>query len=267
MNRLVIAKGCVIDAADADVWSVSAGVLHGKGIFTTLAVVGSAPLLWEKHWQRLVDNAARTGIDVTEYSKAGIREALDEIISVNGLTDGRARITLVDESPASVWPFDHARKTSLFMITGGVRSKAEILRLTISPYRVNSHSPLAGVKSCNYLENVIAYEEANGRGFHEAIRLNERGHVTGGCMSNVFWSKGGELFTPSRATGCLQGTTREHVLENLECSEVEQEIDALNDAEVIFLTSAGVGIVSVGLFDAITFETCDHPMLGLWPPY
>jgi branched-subunit amino acid aminotransferase/4-amino-4-deoxychorismate lyase len=68
-------------------------------------------------------------------------------------------------------------------------------------------------------------------------------------MANLFWAKNGEMFTPSLNTGCLAGTTREYVLEGLECREVEVGIEALEAAEDIFLTSAGVGIVQVDEFN------------------
>jgi branched-subunit amino acid aminotransferase/4-amino-4-deoxychorismate lyase len=137
-------------------------------------------------------------------------------------------------------------------------------RITISPYPVNSRSPLAGVKSCNYLEQILAKDEAKKRGFDEAIRGNERGHVTSGCMANVFWLNGDRFYTPALSTGCLPGTTREFVLENLECEEVEAEIGDLETADAIFLTSAGLGIVAADQFDGRRLAGGDHPILQLW---
>ena len=88
----------------------------------------------------------------------------------------------------------------------------------------------------------------------EAVRVNERGLITGGCMSNIFWLKDEVLYTPSLATGCLAGTTREFVLENVECREVEVRIDEIEKSEAIFLTSAGVGIRQVNSFDGDTLH-------------
>src|SRR5205085_8323098 len=127
------------------------------------------------------------------------------------------------------------------------------IRLALSPHRLNSTSPLAGIKSCNYLENLFTLEEARARGFHEAVRLNERGEVASGCMSNIFWLTEKKLYTPELSTGCLPGTTREFVLENLECKEVSAGIDVLMDAESVFLTSAGLGIVKVSEIEGKKF--------------
>jgi branched-subunit amino acid aminotransferase/4-amino-4-deoxychorismate lyase len=112
---------------------------------------------------------------------------------------------------------------------------------------------------------LLAHEQAKVRGFDEAIRLNERGEVTSGCVSNVFWVKEGRLFTPALSTGCLAGTTREYVLENLECSEVEAGVAEIERADAIFLTSAGIGVVAVGEFHGRKPPETKHPILELIP--
>lgn len=245
--------------------SHSSAVLYGKGIFTTIAFYDGIPFCWEKHWKRLATSARKINLDFEEYSEKATNESFIELSRKSKLTNGRGRITLFDESKAKIWSFDSEPKTGLGITIAEMRPISADFRLTVSRYTVNSLSPLAGIKSCNYLEPIMSLDEAKGRGFHEAIRVNERGFVTSACMANVFWLKGGELFTPSLATGCLSGTTREFVLENIDCREVEVGVEALDDAEAIFLTSAGVGVVQVAEFEGKRFETADHPILHLLP--
>lgn len=237
--------------------------LYGKGIFTTIAIRGGEVLFWEKHWRRLGENAAKVHIDLAEHTEEATRSALDDAIATSGLADGRARITFVDDSPSEIWSDDRGHKITLSIIVAERRSIPQPFKLTVSPYRVNSSSPLAGVKSCNYLENVLALDEAKRRGFHEALRVNERGHITSGCMANVFWLKDDQLFTPALSTGCLAGTTRECVLDNIDCKEVEVPVDAVKDADAIFLTSAGIGIVQVTEFEDRVFSEFVHPITKL----
>ena len=244
---------------------VSADRLYGKGIFTTLAIFDGNPFVWEKHWRRLTDNAAKLAIDISEYDEESVANALAEIISKNQVATGRARITFSDESPSEVWDGGGETKVGLSIITAGPRSIPDNFKLSVSPHRVNTTSPLTGIKSCNYLEHLLAFDEGRSRGFDEAIRFNERGEITSTCMANVFWSKGEKLFTPSLKTGCLAGTTREFVLENLECEEVEAEIEALTEADGIFLTSAGIGIVEVAVFEGRQLGHRDHPICDLLP--
>lgn len=243
--------------------NLTAAALYGKGIFTTIAIRDGQPFLWDKHWQRLCNNAKTVGIDLSAYSEENTLDQLTKSIESDGIENGRARLTFFDESPSPIWPCESTAKTSLQIITGDMRHVQEEFRLTVSPFTLNSRSPLAGVKSCNYLENLLAFEEAKTRGFAEAVRVNERGDITACCMSNIFWLKEELLYTSTHATGCLPGTTREFVLENVECREVEVGTDELEKADAIFLSSAGLGITQVAEYEGNSMEASDHPILKL----
>jgi branched-subunit amino acid aminotransferase/4-amino-4-deoxychorismate lyase len=244
---------------------LSSAALYGKGIFTTISILRGQPFLWEKHWRRLTNDSAKLGIDMAEFLESKVRDAVEDLIHLKKLTNGRARITFFDSSSSKIWPFDSTAKTSLLIMTGDPRPVPVNFRLTESPYPVNSLSPLAGVKSCNYLENILALDEAKGHGFDEAVRVNERGEVTSGVMANVFWLRDDVLYTPSLKTGCLAGTSREFVLENLVAREVEATIDDLKAADAIFLTSAGLGVVQAAEFDSRSFNPTDHAVTRLLP--
>ena len=239
---------------------ISNAALYGKGVFTTIAVIDSAPFLWEKHWRRLTSHAAKLEIDISKFSEAEVFEALSLEIKSKNLKLGRARITVADESESELWSRGGQKKTSLSIITAERRPITSELSLTISPHRINTTSPLTGIKSCNYLDHLISYDEAKRRGFDEAIRLNERGEITSACMANVFWSKDGKLYTPSLRTGCLAGTTREFVLENIDCEEAVADLSELNNVEAIFLTSAGIMTTAVSKYNGIQLST-DHSKL------
>jgi branched-subunit amino acid aminotransferase/4-amino-4-deoxychorismate lyase len=235
----------------------SSATLYGKGVFTTIAVIDGTPSVWDKHWRRLIANAAKLEIDISDYNESEVFQELTQKIESRGLKEGRARITFSDESESEIWSHGGEKKTGLSIITAERRPISSEFSLTISPHRINTTSPLTGIKSCNYLEHLLAHREASSRGFDEAIRLNERNEVATGCMANIFWMKDGKVYTPSLSTGCLAGTTREFILENVECEEVEAGVDGLSDAESIFLTSAGIGIASVIDFEGKRLST-DH---------
>ncbi|MGQ0540273.1 MAG: aminotransferase class IV [Blastocatellia bacterium] len=266
VNRLMYLNGEIRDAANALVSPISASALYGKGIFTTIAIYNGKPFLWEKHWRRLSGSAAKIGIDVSEYGEQRVASALADLIEKNGLNNGRARITFFDESPGSIWGFDSGQKTSLLITTADFRPLPEHFKLTISPYRINTSSPLAGIKSCNYLEQLMSFDEAKSRSFDEAIRLNEHDEIASACMANVFWLKNEKLYTPSLKTGCLAGTTREQILENVDCEEVESGIEALQDADALYLSSAGIGIQRIGKFEERSLLQVEHPFTKLLFP-
>lgn len=263
MHKYVSINGHIAYAEDAFISTLSSAALFGKGIFTTVAIYDGKPFLWEKHWLRLETNAEKLKIDLADFSENATIQSLDELIQTNKVTNGRARISFLDESPSPIWSNDGEGKTTLSIIVAQRRPVPDPFRLTVSPYRVNSLSPLVGVKSCNYLEHLMALDEAKARVFDEAIRVNERGYVTSGCMANVFWLKDDILYTPSLKTGCLPGTTREFVLENVECREVEATLDELYIAGAIFLTSAGLGIAAVNECNGRKLTVGEFPITKL----
>lgn len=253
MHKHVFFHDKIYDSAGVLAPAISGSRLYGSGIFTTVAISDGLPRFWDKHWARIEDNAARTGLDISEFTEGSVRDALTEVIERNDALSGLARLTFFDESAGGLWPFETGRKSSLLITTRPGREVPGNFKLALSPYRVNSTSPLAGVKSCNYLEHILAIEEARGRGFDEAVRLNERGEITSGCMSNIFWEKDGRLFTPTLESGCLAGTTRGDILENSGAVEMDAGIEALGDADAIFLTSAGLGKARVAEFEGRSF--------------
>ncbi len=231
--------------------AISSAALYGKGIFTTLAIYDGKPFLWEKHWRRLNENAQKIGIDLV--AESDLKASLFELIETNKIKNARARITLFDESSNAIWNFKTTKKTSFLITTADFKKTKENLRLTVSPYPVNSTSPLVNIKSCNYLENILALEDAKSKGFDEALRLNERGEIVSAIMANLFWIKDEKIYTSALETGCLAGTTREFLTENFSVEEKRIDLENLLKADEVFLTSAGIGIKSVKQIDEKLF--------------
>ena len=182
-----------------------------------------------------------------------------------GLSNAKTRITVADVSKAQLWGGDGVPSVEISLVTSPLRTVAERSSVGLSPVRVNSTSPLSGLKTCNYLEPLLAYRDAVCEGHDEAIRLNEHGQVVSACMANVFWLRSGELFTPALSTGCLPGTVRELIIDDLVCREVEASVEELLEAEAVFLTSSGLGVVEVAELGGSAYKPSGHPALGLVP--
>ncbi|MCK6439365.1 MAG: aminotransferase class IV, partial [Planctomycetes bacterium] len=90
---------------------------------------------------------------------------------------------------------------------------------------VQRNSPRAtnpAFKTGNYLNNVMAIDEAKKVGATEALMLSASGHLTECTTSNVFFVKGGVVFTPELAVGILSGVTRAKVVQV--CKELGQKV-------------------------------------------
>ena len=259
MHSHIILNNRLLKATAARVSPLTGASLYGRGVFTTLAAHNGRPFLWSQHWARLLEHADHLRIARSRLAEAEARAALRRLLEANNVAEGRARLMLLARSGGggSRWETGEAdeRAADLLMITGEARAVGdEGLALTLSPYRANSHSPLAGVKSINYLEHLLAWEEARARDFDEAVVLNERGEIVAATMANIFWAKDGTLHTPALSTGALAGTTRACVItlaEEIAVPVIEgvYELAHLNHADEIFLTSAGLGVAFVTTFD------------------
>ena len=254
MHKFVSFNRRLISAEKSQISAVSSAALYGKGVFTTIAICGCAPFQWEKHWQRLRSDAEKLSVNLSALPERLIENALAEVIAANKFENGRARVTIFDESASRVWQTESKTETSFAIQTADFRRVANDFRLTVSKFPINSQSPLAGVKSCNYLENILALEDARANDFDEAVRLNERGEIVSATTANVFWTKNGEIFTASLETGCLPGTTRAFIIENFPVVEINARFNELIDADEVFLTSAGIGIVKIESIDAAKFS-------------
>jgi branched-subunit amino acid aminotransferase/4-amino-4-deoxychorismate lyase len=247
----------MVEATKARVAPVSSAMLYGRGVFTTVAIHKQKQFLWSRHWERLSSHAGKLTIDLNGLTEKNVGEALQKLIAVNRLTSGRGRVILLARSGPEVWKakITGARKTDILIMTGDPqRVSANGLSLAVSPYRLNTFSPLNGIKSLNYLDHRLSWEEARSRDFDEAVMLNERGEIASASKANIFWVKSGTVHTPMLSTGALAGVTRNCVIElaakhYIPLVEGVYEMTDLTDAEEIFLTSASLGLAPVTTFD------------------
>jgi aminodeoxychorismate lyase len=247
----------MLEATKARVAPVSSAMLYGRGVFTTLAIYDSKPFQWTRHWERLSNHAEKLDIDLTGCSQKSVGEALTKLIAVNHVKEGRARIIFLARTGRESWKAKAPglKKTDLLIMTGDVHHvPSSGLSLAVSPYRINTSSPLSGIKSLNYLDRILSREEARARDFDEAVVLNERGEIVSATTANLFWVKNGTIHTPNVSTGIIAGVTRQNVIEIAEkhfipVVEGVYEMPDLTDADEIFLTSSVVGVAPVTTFD------------------
>ena len=257
MHPVIYLNKVMLEATKARVAPVSSAMLYGRGVFTTVAIYNGKPFLWPGHWRRLEDHAERLKIDCAGANERNVGEAVRKLVAVNQVRNGRARVILLARSGRDVWKprKEGTRKTDLLIMTSEAQKvSAAGMSLAVSPFRCNTFSPLVGIRSLNYLEQVLSWEEAQARDFDEAVLLNERGEIVSGTMANIFWVKDGTLHTPALSTGAIAGITRAAVIELaskqfIPVIEGVYELSDLTEADEIFLTSASLGVALVTTFD------------------
>lgn len=260
-GRFVSSEEGVVSAHDA-------GLMHGVGLFETMAAVGGRVIAEQLHYARLLHSARSLGLTVP-YQPSEFALAVEQTLKRNGLSDARIRLTL---TPGSLSLLAAARgqgpdqlplPTVLIEATPPVQYAAEFfdrgVLATVAAGAVNSQDVTSGHKTLNYWGRLIRLREAGSAGAGEVIHLNESNYVTGGAVSNLFLVRDGVLVTPpteadpeaaGRRTGVLPGVTRQVLIEQAQqegltvCVE-PIDIGALLEADEIFLTNSSWHVLPV----------------------
>jgi branched-chain amino acid aminotransferase len=148
------------------------------------------------------------------------------------------------------------------------------IRVTISPWRKFSSKALPSTvkASGHYANSVLAMTDAVGRGFDEAILLNDRGEVAEGTGENVFVVKDGVLHTNDRSADVLHGITRASVIELASDLGIPLEIgvltvDDLHDADEVFFTGTAAEVTPLACIDDHVFSNARPITLALRAAY
>ena len=242
----VYLDGAFLPADEATLPAADAGRLYGRGLFETFRARRGSVFLLDRHLARLRAGARTLEIEPPEeldQLSAVVRELAERC----GLEDARMRLTvtagpeggrpslLLQARPASDYPEEVYERG---------------IRVVVASVRRNESSPLARIKSVNYLDNLLAREEGRRAGADEALLLNTQGLLAEASTANLFIARDGGLTTPPVSDGALPGITRDAVLElvrdaGIAAREASLTLDDLHQANEAFLTNAIAGVLPV----------------------
>jgi branched-chain amino acid aminotransferase len=243
---------------DAKVHVLSHGLHYGTGVFEGIRCYetesGPAIFRHRDHLERLRDSAELYYLPLG-YSLEEIGEATHDLIRRNGLNEcyirplafrGYGEMGLYAQSSPvdvmiAVWPW--AAYLGEEGKRNGVRAKVSSWR-RISPSGLIPHAKASG----QYLNSVLAKNEAAQSGFDEAILLDEAGNVCEGSGENIFVVRDGQLVTPGHTNSILDGISRRSVIQiagDLGYTVVERDVarSELYLAEEAFLCGTAAELV------------------------
>lgn len=116
----------------------------------------------------------------------------------------------------------------------------------LSNRRVESGSMLLYHKTSRRGLYETEFARAQQEGFDEVLFLNERGEVTEGSRTNIFWRTGENWFTPSLSAGLLPGILRGRMLQKGTQEKIVTP-EILRAAAEIYVGNALRGLVRVKL--------------------
>jgi branched-chain amino acid aminotransferase len=249
IHRLIFHNDRIVPVSEAHLSAGQAGLLNGWGLFTTLRIFEGQAFAYERHWRRLEKDAAKIRLPF-RFDAATVRQQLAELLAANGVAEGTARIYLI-YNHVGFWQSDERTPdVDLILCTAGLPPHSDSARLVVAEHGRHAASPLAGVKTTAWLNNVWHLAEAQKAGWTEVILLNERGEVAECTSANIFCVQGGAVFTPPLSSGCLEGVTRSVLLETapragVSLSEKTLILDDLYAAEEVFITSTNRTLLGV----------------------
>jgi branched-chain amino acid aminotransferase len=105
----------------------------------------------------------------------------------------------------------------------------------------------------NYINSMLALQEAVSSGCEEALMLDNEGYVAEGSSENVFIFRNGVLHTPE-LTSCLEGITRQTILDfakelNIEVKERRITRDEVYVADEAFFTGTAAEVLPIRELD------------------
>ena len=231
----------LVPIADARVSVLDHGFTVADGVFETLLVNDGKVYALDRHLSRLARSAA--GLGITAPNAKVISDAINQVLTANRKLDfGRLRVTVT----SGVGPLGSDRSATEPTLVISISEQAVWPASTTTllvPWTRNENSPLAGLKTTSYAENVYALDAAKKRGFSEAIFCDTSGRLCEGTGSNIFLVKNDVIITPSEASGLLRGITRDLVIEFAQdagFAVIERDVDPkeLWDADEVFITSS-----------------------------
>ncbi|MEW6379442.1 MAG: aminotransferase class IV [bacterium] len=217
MEPWIYINGTFWPKSQAKVSVYDHGLLYGDGIFETLRAYGGRILFLSRHIERLLAGAQAISLE-TGQTPGDIRDILYQTLAKNHLEDAYLRLSITrGEGEIGLNPALCPKPTIIVQARAFSGHPQELYQEGIRAelVHIRRNAPKAtdpAIKSLNFLNNILAMQEALRAGAREAIMLSQEGWVCEGSVSNIFWVSNGILRTPDPAVGLLAGVTRDAVL-------------------------------------------------------
>jgi 4-amino-4-deoxychorismate lyase len=236
------------------------GFQYGDGLFETIAIRQGEPRLWDYHVRRLEAGCKRLALK--RLAVAELRNKLVTAIAESAYdTDfciAKIIVTagILERGYGRATPTDPSIYIGLFPGAPVNQSAYENgVEIMLCETRLAVGSPVAGLKTLNRIEQVLARSEVLPTGAFEGLTLDADGRLICGTMSNVFVVRNKTIATPALDRCGVAGTMRQFVLDLLgkQGTDVEGcdlEWDDLVAADEVFITNSQMGLVPV--------HRCDH---------
>ncbi|MEM9744686.1 MAG: branched-chain amino acid transaminase [Pseudomonadota bacterium] len=210
-------NGELVPWRDAKVHLLTHTLHYGLGVFEGVRAYhtpqGAAIFRLEDHTRRLFQSAHILNMKIP-FTETQVNEAQLAVVRENGLDEGYLRPMAYLGSEAmglratglsvnlmiAAWPWPN------YMDESARDRGIKVRTSSYTRHHVNITMCKAKANG-NYINSILALQEALECGCDEALLLDNEGYVAEGSGENIFIVRNGELHTPE-LTSCLDGITR-----------------------------------------------------------
>lgn len=256
-------NGVRIDSIPAD----DRAAQYGDGLFETIAIRDGRARFLDAHIARLRIGAARLQLDCP--SAEVLREALESALEHPDIDNRHATAKLILAAGGAQRGYRRSTDASAIVRVGvfaaetlpatyyrqGTEVRLCASRLAIQPQ-------LAGLKSLNRLEQVLARAEWQDPRIFEGLMLDTGGRLICGTMSNVFIAAKSALVSPGITRCGVSGIMRGQLIRwfqgaGIDCDVRDVATEELFDADEVFLSNSQFGVVPVQRCGSQTWSVGD----------
>ena len=240
---------------------ITAHCLHyGTGVFEGVRSYetenGTAVFRLNAHMKRFKNSAAIYQIDIP-HSVEDLQQAALELVARNKLGNAYIRpIAFNGVYSLDVWPRDCPVVVAIaawprgeYLGQEGLKNGVRVMISSVRRFHT-SMIPTAGKACGQYVNSVLAVQEAQKKGFDEAILLNQEGNVAEGSGENLFIVKDGTLITNDADQSILMGITREAIIQIARDKGITVDIRAISEedmtsADELFFSGTAVEVTPI----------------------
>lgn len=268
MPGKVYIDGAILEPEAAMVPVTDRGFLYGDSVYEVMRTSGGKPVDLAPHLDRLEHSAHAIALTLPGRDQivAAIRATLDAAGNAESyvrviVTRGSGEIgldTALADKPRVIVMVRPLKRPAAEVYRKGIKLQCVYLDPT------GGRAVAAGIKTGNYLTNIMAMHEARATGADDALICDADGRVSEGSSFNVFVVQGERILTPARDVGLLAGITRERIIllargHGIEVVETMLRPDDVRHADEVFITSTIRGVLPVAMVDETPLRA---PLVG-----
>jgi branched-chain amino acid aminotransferase len=267
-SKFIWFNGEIIPWEDANIHVMSHVLHYGSAVFEGIKCYNSenGPAIFrlEDHIKRLFISGEKYGL-VIPYTVNELTKACVEIVAVNDFENCYIRpIAFYGYDTLGVHPKDCPVEVAIasffwgaYLGEDGVQNGVNI---TVSPWkRISLEAfPTSAKASGQYLNSMLAVQDARERGYDEALLLNQNGNIAEGSGQNIFIVKDNKVITNGENASILMGITRETIIQLSKDMGIEVQIiditqEMLLNADEAFFTGTASEITPIASIDDVPF--------------